>query len=197
MNGRCPCNLIEPHGRPYVFCTKCRANVVWPASLSVEEKSRIAGEVRADLLAGAKLVNGQFGLRRGVFLPAVPIGEPGLVMEPQSLEALLNRLDARCAHVCPVPLSASRKFAAVQRNRCNVRAPSALRRATRGPSRQNCMNNHVVAMPTRSPHATSRANSSGSTLPPDSTTTAVFPVGPACRQGARRARRRRPAPPPA
>ena len=55
-------SLIEPHGRPYVFCTKCRANVVWPASLSVEEKSRIAGEVRADLLAGAKLVNGQFGL---------------------------------------------------------------------------------------------------------------------------------------
>ena len=112
---------------------------------------------------------------RGACLPAVPIGEPGLVMEPQSLEALLNRLDARCAHVCR-SLSASRKFAAVQRNRCNVRAPSALRRANRGPSRQNRMNNHVVAMPTRSPHATRRANSSGSTLPPDSTTTAVFPA---------------------
>mgnify|MGYP007135469993 CR=1 FL=1 len=40
--------LIEPNGRPYVLCPKCKTNVVWPASLTAEEKSWLASEVRSD-----------------------------------------------------------------------------------------------------------------------------------------------------
>jgi hypothetical protein len=54
--------LIEPKGRPYLFCGRCRTNVVWPASLSAEEKSRIAVEVRSNALCGVKLLHSQFGL---------------------------------------------------------------------------------------------------------------------------------------
>jgi adenosyl cobinamide kinase/adenosyl cobinamide phosphate guanylyltransferase len=37
-------------------------NVVWPLSLSPSEKSRIAAEVRADTLAGCKMIHEEFGL---------------------------------------------------------------------------------------------------------------------------------------
>src|SRR5271166_438080 len=40
---------------PYVFCPKCKTNVVWPPSLSPEEKSKIAAEVRTSRLAAVKL----------------------------------------------------------------------------------------------------------------------------------------------
>jgi hypothetical protein len=55
-------SLIEPKGRPYVFCPKCRTNVVWPAHLSAEEKSGLAAEVRSSPSSGAKLGHMQFGL---------------------------------------------------------------------------------------------------------------------------------------
>jgi hypothetical protein len=53
-------SLIEPNGRPHIFCPK--ANVVWPASLPSEEKSRIAAEVRESPLAAVKLNHERFGL---------------------------------------------------------------------------------------------------------------------------------------
>ena len=55
-------SLIEPNGRPYVFCPKCKTNVIWPPSLSPEEKSTIAAEVRASPLAAVKLNHERFGL---------------------------------------------------------------------------------------------------------------------------------------
>lgn|SRR5574337_1456845 len=55
-------SLIEPNGRPYIFCPQCKANVVWPASLSSAEKSGIAAEVRENLLAAVKLNHERFGL---------------------------------------------------------------------------------------------------------------------------------------
>lgn len=58
-------SLIEPNGRPYIFCPKCKANVVWPASLSLEEKSTIAAEVRENPLAAVKLNHERFGLSLG------------------------------------------------------------------------------------------------------------------------------------
>jgi Zn finger protein HypA/HybF involved in hydrogenase expression len=54
--------LIEPNGRPYVFCPKCKTNVVLPPSLSPEEKSTIAAEVRASPVAAVKLNHERFGL---------------------------------------------------------------------------------------------------------------------------------------
>ncbi len=54
--------LIEPHGHPYIFCPKCGMNVVWPASLTAEEKKMLAAEVRSDPLSGAKLAHIKFGL---------------------------------------------------------------------------------------------------------------------------------------
>jgi Zn finger protein HypA/HybF involved in hydrogenase expression len=55
-------SLIELNGRPYIFCPKCKANVVWPASLSSAEKSGIAAEVRENLLAAVKLNHERFSL---------------------------------------------------------------------------------------------------------------------------------------
>ena len=55
-------SLIEPNGRPYIFCPKCKANVVWPASLSSEEKSRFAVEARESPLAAVKLTHERLGL---------------------------------------------------------------------------------------------------------------------------------------
>ena len=55
-------SLIEPTGRPYVFCPKCRTNVVWPERLSAEEKSGLAAQVRSSPSSGAKLAHMQFGL---------------------------------------------------------------------------------------------------------------------------------------
>lgn len=55
-------SLIEPNGRLYIFCPKCRANVVWPASLSAEDRSEVAAEVRSSPLSGAKLAHTRFGL---------------------------------------------------------------------------------------------------------------------------------------
>ncbi len=47
---------------PYVFCPKWKTNVVWPPSLSPEEKSKIAAEVRTSRLAAVKLNHERFGL---------------------------------------------------------------------------------------------------------------------------------------
>jgi hypothetical protein len=55
-------SLIEPNGRPHIFCPKCRTNVVWPSSLSPEDKSKIAAEVRESPLAAVKLNHEHFGL---------------------------------------------------------------------------------------------------------------------------------------
>jgi hypothetical protein len=55
-------SLIEPNGRPHIFCSKCKANVVWPASLSSEEKSRFAAEARESPLAAVKLTHERLGL---------------------------------------------------------------------------------------------------------------------------------------
>jgi hypothetical protein len=59
--------LIEPNGRPYVACEKCRQNIVWPKSLSAEDKAIIANECRSGGLISIKLAASKFGfdLREG------------------------------------------------------------------------------------------------------------------------------------
>jgi hypothetical protein len=55
-------SLTETNRRPHIFCPKCKTSVAWPASLTAEEKSAIAAEVRASPLSGVKLAHAQFGL---------------------------------------------------------------------------------------------------------------------------------------
>lgn len=81
-------SLIEPRGQPYVFCPKCGTNIVWPTSLSAAEKSRIAAEVRADTLAGAKLAHAEFGLD---------------LREAKALSFHISRQSGEC-HRCHRPL---------------------------------------------------------------------------------------------
>jgi hypothetical protein len=59
--------LIELDGRPYVSCEKCRQNVVWPQSLSAEDKTILGDECRYRGLRGMKLAMSKFGfdLREG------------------------------------------------------------------------------------------------------------------------------------
>jgi hypothetical protein len=52
---------LDPNGRPYVACARCRQNIVWPQSLSAEDKAIIAGECRSSSLNCAKLVVSRFG----------------------------------------------------------------------------------------------------------------------------------------
>ena len=54
--------LNQSKGRPYINCPKCRQNVVWPASLSVEDKKAIAEEIRRDSVAGMRSVESKFDL---------------------------------------------------------------------------------------------------------------------------------------
>ena len=53
--------IIEPNGRPYVACAKCRQNVVWPQSLSSQDKAMLADECRIGGLKCAKLAISRFG----------------------------------------------------------------------------------------------------------------------------------------
>jgi hypothetical protein len=53
--------LIEPKGRPFVFCPKCKANVVWPVDISEEQKRTFAQTKRADTLKAAQSAVAQFG----------------------------------------------------------------------------------------------------------------------------------------
>jgi hypothetical protein len=54
--------LSERNGRAFVFCPRCKVNVVWPAVLVSDDKSRVATEMRARPAMAAKLVHLQFGL---------------------------------------------------------------------------------------------------------------------------------------
>jgi hypothetical protein len=81
-------SLIEPDGRPYVFCPRCKTNVAWPASLSAEEKSKIAAKVRASPLTGVKLAHVEFGLD---------------LREAKALSFHLTRKNGEC-HRCHAPL---------------------------------------------------------------------------------------------
>jgi hypothetical protein len=47
--------VIEPKGRPHIACRKCRQNVVWPESLSTDEKRQIADVSRKSRAEGASL----------------------------------------------------------------------------------------------------------------------------------------------
>jgi hypothetical protein len=45
-----------------VACEKCRQNVVWPDSLTAQDKATFAGECRSRGLEGAKLAVSRFGM---------------------------------------------------------------------------------------------------------------------------------------
>ena len=55
-------SLIEPMGRPYISCPKCKTNVVWPESLSEADKRAIAETTRKSRFEGAKRMKSEFGL---------------------------------------------------------------------------------------------------------------------------------------
>ncbi|HUI97563.1 MAG TPA: hypothetical protein VLX44_17540 [Xanthobacteraceae bacterium] len=55
----------EPDWRPQLFCPRCKASIVWPLSLSADDKARTATEVRASAMAGAKWLHERFGLELG------------------------------------------------------------------------------------------------------------------------------------
>jgi hypothetical protein len=80
--------LIEPKGRPHVFCPKCGANVVWPTELTDADKKLIATEVRSSSLAGARMAASQFGL------------------DPREAKALAFHITRQCGecHRCRSPL---------------------------------------------------------------------------------------------
>ena len=54
--------LIEPKGRPFIACPKCRQNVVWPEALSADDKSALAQASRRSRLEGAQLAHRKYDL---------------------------------------------------------------------------------------------------------------------------------------
>ena len=54
--------LIEPMGRPYIACPKCKTNVVWLESLSEADRHAIAETTRQSRFEGAKRMVSEFGL---------------------------------------------------------------------------------------------------------------------------------------
>lgn len=76
--------LIEAKGRPFIFCPRCRTNVVWPHDLQCEQKNGVAAKVRSDVLAGVTFV------------------KDSLLLEPREAKALcfhITRERGRC-HRC-------------------------------------------------------------------------------------------------
>ena len=54
-------NATDNRARRSVFCAKCKVAVTWPASLSTDDKSRIAAEIRRSPSEAQKLLVAQFG----------------------------------------------------------------------------------------------------------------------------------------
>lgn len=54
--------LIEPAGRPFIYCGKCRVDVVLPSNLSAEEAAKFAVIVRNDSLEGVLYAEQNLGL---------------------------------------------------------------------------------------------------------------------------------------
>src|SRR5258706_16361593 len=72
-------SLIEPNGRPYIACPKCRTNVVWPEALSEDQKRLLAETSRKSRLEGAQFGASKLGLnlREAKALTLHISGEPG------------------------------------------------------------------------------------------------------------------------
>ena len=54
--------LIEPAGRPFIHCRKCRVDVVLPSNISAQEAVKFAAIVRNDSLEGVRYAEQNFGL---------------------------------------------------------------------------------------------------------------------------------------
>jgi hypothetical protein len=81
--------LIEPRGRPYVACPKCKANVVWPTGFSADEKRLLANVTRSSVFEGAQLAHRKFGLD---------------LREAKALSFHITRDRGKC-HRCAKPVS--------------------------------------------------------------------------------------------
>jgi hypothetical protein len=78
--------LIEPNGRPYIACPKCKTNVVWPISISDDAKKKFATTTRSSIAEGIKLGATEFGLdlRESKCLAFHITRKPGLCHRCQS-----------------------------------------------------------------------------------------------------------------
>lgn len=55
-------NVVEPNGRPYVYCGKCRTAVVVPAAISADEAASFAAAVRTDSVEAIRHAESRFSL---------------------------------------------------------------------------------------------------------------------------------------
>ncbi len=55
-------SLIQPNGRPFIHCPKCRTDIVWPTNFSAEDKASFATMTRASGIEAIKYARLALGL---------------------------------------------------------------------------------------------------------------------------------------